>query len=252
MTGRLEGKVAMVTGAGSGIGRASALIFAQEGAKVVVSDIMVEGGSETVTKIQQAGGEASFFRADVSNEAEVEALIKHVIDTYGSLDCAVNNAGIEGETGNTSEQMWERVTNINLKGAWLCMKHELPQMIRQGRGAIVNTASVAGLIGIQGSGLSPYGPSKAGMIQLTRDAAVTYAKAGIRVNAVCPGVINTAMVQRAFEEMPAMRDFILNVTPMGRMGESSEIGEAIVWLCSDAASYVTGVALPVDGGWTTQ
>ena len=252
MTGRMEGKVALVTGAGSGIGRASALAFAREGTKVVVADIMVEGGAETVAMIKEAGGDAAFFRTDVTKEADVAALIKYAVDTYGHLDYAHNNAGIEGETGNISEQMWDRVTGVNLKGIWQCMKYELPQMVQQGKGAIVNTASVAGLIGMQGSALSPYGPSKAGVIQLTRDAAVTHARAGIRVNAVCPGVINTPMVKRAFEEMPAMRDFILNVTPLGRMGEPSEIAETVVWLCSDAASYITGVALPVDGGWTTQ
>lgn len=251
MTRKMEGKVAVVTGAGSGIGRASALAFAQEGAKVVVADIAVEGGEATVAMIKEDGGEAVFIKTDVSKEAEVEALINKTIETYGRLDYAHNNAGIEGTADTSSEKNWDQVMNVNLTGVWLCLKYEIPQMVKQGKGAIVNTSSVAGLVAA-GGGINAYGPSKAGVIQLTRDAALAYAKAGIRVNAVCPGVIKTEMIQRVVEEHPPMKDYLANRAPIGRMGEPHEIAKAVVWLCSDESSFITGVALPVDGGWTVQ
>ncbi len=251
MTRKIEGKVAIVTGAGSGIGRATALAFAQERAKVVVADIAVEGGEATVAIIKEDGGEAVFIKTDVSKETEVEALINKTIETYGRLDYAHNNAGIEGTTDTSSETNWDQVMNVNLKGVWLCLKYEIPQMLKQGKGAIVNTSSVAGLIAA-GGGINAYGPSKAGVIQLTRDAALAYAKAGIRVNAVCPGVIKTEMIQRVVEEHPPMKDYLANRAPIGRMGEPNEIAQVVVWLCSDESSFITGVALPADGGWTAQ
>jgi NAD(P)-dependent dehydrogenase (short-subunit alcohol dehydrogenase family) len=251
MTRDMEGKVAIVTGAGSGIGRATALAFAQEGTKVVVADIAVEGGQATVATIKKDGGDAVFIKTDVSQETEVEALIDKTIETYGRLDYAHNNAGIEGAADTGSEEIWHQVMNVNLKGVWLCLKHEIPQMLKQGKGAIVNTSSVAGLIAT-GGGMNAYAPSKAGVIQLTRDAALAYAKAGIRVNAVCPGIIKTDMIQRVVDEHPPMKDYLANRAPMGRMGEPHEIAQVVVWLCSDESSFITGVALPVDGGWTMQ
>jgi NAD(P)-dependent dehydrogenase (short-subunit alcohol dehydrogenase family) len=242
----LDGKVALVTGAGSGIGRATALTFAREGAKVVVADIIAEGGEETVRMVKAAGGEALFVKTDVSKAAEVEALITKVVQTYGRLDCAFNNAGIEGvfvSTAECSEENWDRTLAINLKGVWLCMKYEIPQMLKQGGGAIVNTASVAGLVGF--AGLPAYVASKHGVAGLTKTAALEYAKAGIRVNAVCPGGISTPMTERLFKAVAALE-------PVGRMGKPEEIAEAVVWLCSDAASFVTGHAMAVDGGMVAQ
>lgn len=253
MAGRVAGKVALVTGGGSGIGRAAALAFAREGAKVVVSDVVIDGGEETVRLIKAAGGQAVFVKADVARPAEVDALIARVVDTYGRLDCAFNNAGIEGtmaQTADCSEENWDRTIAINLKGVWLCLKAEIPQMLKQGGGAIVNTASVAGLVGF--AGLPAYVASKHGVVGLTKSAALEYAKQGIRVNAVCPGVIRTPMVERLFRDNPAAGETIAAMEPVGRMGTPEEIAEAVVWLCSDAASFVTGLAMAVDGGLTAQ
>ncbi len=253
MAGLTEGKVALVTGAGSGIGRQTALAFAREGARVVVSDIVMEGGEETVQQIRAAGGQATFVKADVAQAAEVEALVNTTVATYGRIDCAFNNAGIEGEQAPTtecSEANWERVVAIDLKGVWLCLKYEIPQMLKQGGGAIVNTASVAGLVGFQG--IAPYVAAKHGVVGLTKTAALEYAKAGIRVNAVCPGVIDTPMVKRAFSHNPQMAESVAAIEPVGRLGQPQEIAEAVVWLCSDAASFVTGHPMAVDGGLVTQ
>jgi len=253
MAGLVQGKIALITGGGSGIGRAAALALAKEGATVAVSDILAAGGEETVRLIQAAGGEATFIKADVAKAAEVEALINKVVQTYGRLDCAVNNAGIEGEMTTTvdcSEENFDRIIAVNLKGVWLCMKHEIPQMLKQGGGAIVNTASVAGLIGFQG--LPAYVASKHGVNGLTKTAALEYAKQGIRVNAVCPGVIHTPMLDRLFTSRPGAGETIAAMEPVGRLGKPEEIAAAVVWLCSDAASFVTGLPMAVDGGLIAQ
>src|SRR6266568_3019327 len=253
MPGWLAGKVALVTGAGSGIGRASALTFAREGAKVVVADVVVEGGEETVGMIKRAGGEALFVKADVSQAAEVEALINKTLATYGRLDCAHNNAGIEGAVATTAEcteENWDRIIIINLKGVWLCMKYEIPQMLKQGGGAIVNTASAAGLVGYPRG--AAYVASKHGVVGLTKTAALEYAKVGIRVNAVCPGYIRTPLLADTLTSQPEMEAQIVARHPVGRMGKPEEIAEAVVWLCSDAASFVTGHTMTVDGGYVAQ
>jgi len=253
MAGRVDGKIALVTGGGSGIGRATALAFAREGAKVVIADVVVAGGEETVRLIKAAGGEATFVKADVAKAAEVEALVKKAVETYGKLDCAFNNAGIEGEiapTADCTEENWHRVVDIDLKGVWLCMKYEIPHMLKQGSGAIVNTASVAGLVGFQG--IPAYVAAKHGVNGLTKTAALEYAKSGIRVNAVCPGVIQTPMVERAFRASPQFGEAAAALEPVGRLGKPEEIAEAVVWLCSDAASFVTGLPMAVDGGLVAQ
>jgi len=253
MAGKLEGKVALVTGGSSGIGRATALAFAREGAQVVVADVSVEGGQETARTIKENGGQAVFIKADVSKSGDVEGLIEQAIQTYGRLDYACNNAGIEGEqasTVNCSEANWDRVINVNLKGVWLCMKYEIPHMLKQGSGAIVNMSSVAGLVGF--SNAPAYTASKHGILGLTKTAALEYAKAGIRVNAVCPGVIRTMMVERVTGGDPQVEAQLTAIEPVGRMGRSEEVAEAVVWLCSDAASFVTGHAMVVDGGLVVQ
>jgi len=218
-----------------------------------VADVSVEGGEETVNLIHNTGGEAIFIQTDMAQAREIEHLISKTVETYGRLDCAFNNAGIAGDlslTADCSEEHWNRVMSINLRGVWLCMKHELPQMLKQGSGAIVNTASVAGLVGFQG--IAPYVAAKHGVVGLTKTAALEYAKAGIRVNAVCPGVIDTPMVQRAFSHNPQLAESVAAVEPIGRLGQPQEIAEAVVWLCSDAASFVTGHPMAVDGGLVTQ
>ena len=245
----MQDKVALVTGASSGIGRATALVFAREGAKVVVADLNVVGGQETVQLVKAAGGEAVFVETDVAQAASVEAMVQTALDTYGRLDCAHNNAGVEGVLSRTAEQTeqdWEPVIRINLKGVWLCMKYELPHMVQQGSGAIVNTASGAGLIGVKR--MAAYVASKHGVIGLTRTAALEYAKSGVRVNAVCPGVIQTAMVERVSGRRPDVLEKMIAAEPVGRSGQPEEIAESVVWLCSDAASFVTGHAMAVDGG----
>jgi len=253
MAGLVQGKIVLVTGGGSGIGRAASLALAKEGAKVAVSDVVVAGGEETVRLIKAVGSEATFIKADVAKAAEVEALIKKVVETYGRLDCAVNNAGIEGAMASTvdcSEENFDRIIAVNLKGVWLCLKHEIPQMLKQGGGAIVNTASVAGLIGFQG--LPAYVASKHGVNGLTKTAALEYAKQGIRVNAVCPGVIQTPMLDRLFTGQPGAGETIAAMEPVGRLGKPEEIAAAVVWLCSDASSFVTGLPMAVDGGLIAQ
>jgi NAD(P)-dependent dehydrogenase (short-subunit alcohol dehydrogenase family) len=243
----LKDKVALVTGGGSGIGKATALAFAREGAKVVIADVAQENGAETVRLIRESGVDAVFFRCDVSQALEVETLVNSTVDTYGRLDVAFNNAGV-GEiisTVDCTEEKWDWMINTNLKGVWLCMKYEIPQMLKQGRGVIVNTASAAGLMAMKGH--APYTASKHGVVGLTKVAALDCAEAGIRVNAVCPGVVLTPMVQRHADD-PEMMKLFESLQPIGRMGRPEEIAEAVLWLCSDAASFVTGVNFPVDGG----
>src|SRR3989449_7041381 len=253
MAGFVDGKIALVTGGGSGIGQATALVFAREGAKVVVADVVVEGGEETVRMIKADGGESLFVKADVSKSPDVEAMVRQAVGTYGRLDCAFNNAGIGGKfalTADDTEDNWDRVISINLTGVWLCMKYEIPQMLKQGGGAIVNTASDAGLLGVPQ--MPAYVASKHGVVGLTKTAALEYAKSGIRVNAVCPGVIKTPMVERITGQRAGRAERMAAVEPVGRMGKPEEIAEAVVWLCSDAASFVTGLPMPVDGGIIAQ
>ena len=244
-----KGKVALVTGASSGIGRASAIALAREGAKVAVCDINAKGGEETVKIISDAGGQASFIMVDVSKAADVEAMVKTVVRTYGQLNCAHNNAGISHAGGivDLSEDVWDRVVDINLKGVWLCLKYEIPEMLKHGGGAIVNTASSTGLVGVR-SGTPAYTASKHGVVGLTKAAALQYAKEGIRVNAVCPGTIHTPLVDPAFQAMPGLEAQFVARLPIGRIGLPEEVAEAVVWLCSDKASFVTGHPLAVDGG----
>ena len=253
MAGLVDGKVALVTGGGSGMGRASALAFSREGAKVVVVDVVDPGGEETVRMIHDRGGEAIFVHADVSKASEVQAAVNKAVQTYGRLDVAHNQAGIEGATARLAdypEEMWDRVLSINLKGMWLCMRYEIPQMVKQGGGAIVNTASDAGLAGVPE--MAAYVAAKHGVVGITQVAALDYAKDHIRVNAICPGVIHTPMIDRMSASNPETAKMLTAATPLARMGEPEEVVEAAVWLCSDRASYITGVAYPVDGGQMAQ
>ncbi len=245
----LASKVALVTGASSGIGRASALALAEAGAKVLVADIDHEGGEETVRLIKDAGGEAVFQRTDVSKADEVEAMVRQAVEIWGRLDCAHNNAGISEArvlTADLTEEVWDRTIDINLKGVWLCMKHEIRQMSEQGGGAIVNTASVVGLVGVRHQ--PAYVASKHGVVGLTKAAALEYARDDIRVNAVCPGPIRTPSLDGYIKEFPEVGRKLREDNPSGRVGESDEVARAVVWLCSEKSSYVTGHALTVDGG----
>lgn len=243
------GKSVLVTGAAGGIGRAAALAFARGGARVTVSDISAAGGEETAAMIIQAGGEAIFVKTDVARPAEVEALIDRIVATYGRLDCAFNNAGIEIEhlpLADTDEEVFDRIMSVNVKGVWLCMKYEIRQMLKQGGGVIANTASVAGLVGAPLQAI--YAGSKHAVVGLTKTAAAEYGRAGIRVNAVCPGIIRTPMLERALAREPRREKGIKKAHPIGRLGEAEEIANAALWLCSDKASFVTGHAMAVDGG----
>jgi NAD(P)-dependent dehydrogenase (short-subunit alcohol dehydrogenase family) len=258
MPGTLDGKVALVTGAASGIGRATALTFVREGAKLVIADMNEDGGQQTVHMITENGGEATFVQVDVSSATAVEAMINKAVETYGRLDCAHNNAGISSRgvaggqralTADYPEERWHQVIAINLTGVWLCMKYELQQMLQHGGGAIVNTASVAGLIGLPYA--SAYVASKHGVVGLTKTAALEYAKQGIRVNCVCPGYIETPMTEQGRND-PERMAHMLASEPIGRLGTPEEIAETVAWLCSDAASFVTGHTMTVDGGYVAQ
>jgi NAD(P)-dependent dehydrogenase (short-subunit alcohol dehydrogenase family) len=247
----MNGKVALVTGGGGGIGRATALAFAKYGAKVAVADINTQEGNDTVRLVSEAGGEALFIEVDVSREMSVKEMVATTVAAYGRLDYAHNNAGIDGELAPLADQTsdsWNRIISINLSGVFYGMKYEIPVMLEQGGGAIVNTASVAGLKGF--GSLAPYVASKHGVVGLTRAAVADYGTSGIRFNALCPGAINTPMVAGIIEAMPEMIDLVVGNTPMARMGEPSEMGEVVAWLCSDEASYVNGQAFAADGGIT--
>jgi NAD(P)-dependent dehydrogenase (short-subunit alcohol dehydrogenase family) len=243
----LDNKVALVTGGSSGIGRAAAQIMAREGARVVVADIAQESGEETAALIRRGGGEAVFVRTDVGDAAEVEALIRRTVALYGRLDRAMNNAGISGEVAATADctlENWERVMRVNLFGVWYCMKFEIPQMLKIGKGAIVNTSSISGLHGVRHQ--AAYSASKHGVIGLTKTAALEYGKAGIRVNALCPGWTISGMTQK--KEVHDIDPAFLSNYAVGRAGTPEEVAEAAVWLCSDRASFVNGHTLIVDGG----
>ena len=253
MEKQFKNKVALVTGAASGIGRATAIAFAREGAKVLVADIQEEEGGNTCMLIRADGGEAEFFKCDTSQSSQVKAMVEKTVELFGRLDFACNNAGIEGTSAPTAdfeEKEWDRVIGINLKGVWLCMKNEIPKMLEHGGGAIVNMSSIAGLIGFQG--ISPYDASKHGVIGLTKTAALEYAKQGIRVNAISPGIIHTAMIDRFTNGDPAVTAQFTQGIPMGRMGKPEEIASAVIWLCSEGGGYTTGQSLVVDGGWVAQ
>ncbi|MFN8628637.1 MAG: glucose 1-dehydrogenase [Candidatus Binatia bacterium] len=250
-----SGKVALVTGAASGIGRAAALAFAHQGARVVVADLQraAAAGRETVRLIRDDGGSATFVAADIARATEVQALVAMAIATYGRLDYAFNNAGICGTpTGVVActQEEWDAIIAINLTGVWLCMKHEIPEMLKVGGGAIVNTASGAGLLGV--AGMPAYVASKHGVVGLTKSAALEFAQRNIRINAVCPGTVWTAMMENLIDGNAEMERQMRSASPYGRMARPEEIAAAAVWLCSDAASFVNGVALSVDAGRVAQ
>lgn len=246
-----QDKVALVTGGSFGIGQAAAIAFAKRGAKVVIADWVEDGGTQSL--IGSFGGEAIFVQCDVSRDEDVRRLIQKTISQYGRLDFAFNNAGIEGLSAPTHEctnENWDRTIGVNLKGVWLCMKYEIEQMLKQGKGVIVNNASIAGLVGFQN--IPAYVASKHGVIGLTKNAALEYSRSGIRVNVVCPGVIKTPMIDRFTGKSKEVEKQFENMEPVGRLGRPEEVAETVIWLCSDASSFITGDAIPIDGGWTAQ
>lgn len=248
-----DGKVALVTGGGAGIGRATAIAFAREGAKVVIGNRNSEAGNAVVKEIEDAGGEASFLRTDVSLEEDVKALVDHAVSRFGRLDVAFNNAGIGGLAGPIADQTsenFDEVISINVKGVWLSMKYQIQQMLKTGGGAIVNNSSVGGLLGFAGIGI--YSASKHAVMGLTKSAALEYSSHGIRVNAVNPAVIRTAMAEGLARGHKVKPDDLGAMHPIGRIGEPHEVADAVLWLCSDKASFVTGTATCVDGGFTVQ
>ena len=252
----LHDRVALVTGGGSGLGQESAMVFARQGARLVIADMNTVGGEETAHAVESAGGEATAVRADVTKQADVEALLAATLDRYGRLDCAFNSAGVGG-TGNSvteeSWERWERTIAVNLHGVFLCMQQELRQMVAQGGGAICNVASIYGLAGggVSGDRQAAYVASKHAVVGLTRSAALDYAAQGIRVNAVCPGHVATPMTKGMRGNLEHM-ERLIRMYPAGRIGQPHEIAEFVVWLCSDAASFVNGAALAVDGGFLAQ
>jgi NAD(P)-dependent dehydrogenase (short-subunit alcohol dehydrogenase family) len=252
--GNFAGKVAFVTGAASGIGRAAALAFAREGASVVAADVSELGNQDTARLIEEQGGRALAVRCDVTRAADVKAALDKTVEAFGRLDFAFNNAGIEprnpAPTAEYEEEEWNRILDTNLRGVFLCMKHEIPLILKQGGGAIVNTSSGAGIIGIKGS--PAYTAAKHGVIGLTRAAALDYAAQNLRVNAVCPGYIDTPMMGRFTGGTPEGRAKVIAEEPVGRMGKPEEIAAAVLWLCSDAAAFMVGHAMVIDGGQTVQ
>jgi NAD(P)-dependent dehydrogenase (short-subunit alcohol dehydrogenase family) len=248
------GKVAFVTGAASGIGRAAALAFARDGASVVAADVSEQANRETAHMIEEQGGRALAFRCDVTQAEEVKAALAKTAEAFGRLDFAFNNAGIEPKkpapTADYPEEEWDRIIDINLRGVFLCMKHEIPLILKQGGGSIVNVSSGAGVIGIKGS--PAYTAAKHGVIGLTRAAALDYAAQNIRINAICPGYIDTPMMDRFTGDTPEGRAKVIAEEPVGRMGKPEEIVEAVIWLCSDAAAFMIGHAMVMDGGQTVQ
>lgn len=253
MAGILEGKSAIITGASSGIGRATAKIFAREGAKLLLADIVEDGGNETLQIVKNLGAEALFIKTDVAKSQDVDAMVAKAVEVYGRLDCAFNNAGVGGRgalTHEYTEEQWNKVIAVNLTGVWLCMKAEIIQMLKQGSGSIVNTSSIMGLTGAVR--VPAYTAAKHGVAGLTKAAALEYAKQGIRINAVCPAPIYTPMLMSAFEKRPDIEERYARSEPMKRIGQPEEVGEAVAWLCSDRASYMTGHPMPVDGGYMAQ
>jgi NAD(P)-dependent dehydrogenase (short-subunit alcohol dehydrogenase family) len=249
--GSCAGKVAFVTGAANGIGRATALAFAREGAGVVVADISERGNQETARLVEEAGGRALAIRCDASRAEEVKAALDKAVEAFGRLDYAFNNAGIEQPlvpAADLTEDQWDRIVGIDLRGVFLCMKHEIPLMLEQGGGAIVNTSSGAGVKGFAGQ--AAYCAAKFGVVGLTKAAALDYAKANVRINAVCPGIVETPMMDRFSGGTPEGRARVVAQEPVGRMGRPEEIAAAVLWLCSDAAAFVVGHAMVVDGGQT--
>jgi len=246
-------KVAFITGASSGIGKATALAFAKEGAHVVLADVNDSEGKLVEDAITSQGGRALYVHCNVASAENVKAAIEQTVKAFGKIDIAFNNAGIEGvskPTADLSEEDWDKTLSINLKGVWLCMKYQIPYMLKQGGGAIVNCSSIAGLVGFPAA--SAYSASKHGMVGLTKAAALDYSKQNIRVNAVCPGVIHTPMIDRYTKGDSKQEAMLAAGEPIGRLGKPEEIADTVLWLCSDRSSFVTGQAIAIDGGWVAQ
>lgn len=253
MTKRLQDKVALVTGGAGGIGRATCLAFAREGAKVAVADLSAEAAANVARDVAAEGGEAIGIQVDVTRADQVAAMVQQVVTRFGRLDVAFNNAGIDIEhepLAKTSEAMFDELMSVNVKGVWLCMKYEIAQMLEQGGGAIVNTSSIGGLIGAARQPI--YGATKHAVLGLTKAAAVEYGRKGIRVNAVCPGIIRTEMTERAIARDPRRQTYIDRAHPIGRLGEAEDIARSVVFLCSEDAAFVLGHSLAVDGGFTAR
>jgi len=253
MIGSMTNKVAIITGGASGIGRATAFTFAREGASIVIGDVDEQGCESTVAMINEQGGEACYIQMDVSKSADVQSLVLKAVEQYGGLDFAFNNAGLVGSLGGvveTTEEDWNRIVAINLTGVWLSMKYEIPQMLKRGRGAIVNNGSVSGLVG--SPGCLGNVTTKHGVSGLTKTAALEYATQGIRINAVAPGAVLTPLTKQMVVAYPAAEAAILSAVPQGRWCQPEEIAEAVVFLCSERASHITGIVMPIDGGWTAR